>query len=92
MSSLADPSTSRVWAHCCRQIAVPVAVIVAETAFWFFAVQLHIVLSGSEISARENCTVSETHVPPTTLYPDGHVAVQDELAPAPVLLGPVHVT
>jgi hypothetical protein len=63
-----------------------------DTAFWFFTVQHQSVsMPGLQIDACTNCGVAAVQVPPTILWSAGHDAVHDELAPAPVFVGPVHV-
>ena len=76
------------------QIAVPAAAIAVAAAFWFFTVHDHIVfVPGSAIRPWTNCGVAVLfpQTPPAMVVPAGQVAVHDELAPAPELLGPVQV-
>ena len=81
--------------YCGRQIAVPCAAIAPLAEFWFLTRHAHIVLvPGSAIWPCANCgtAVLLAHTPLTIFVLAGHVAVHDELAPAPELDVPVHVT
>jgi hypothetical protein len=66
----------------------------AVVAFWFFTVHDHCVfVPGSAMNAWTNWGVAVwlAHVPPT-MVPALQVAVHEDDAPPPLLVGPVHVT
>jgi hypothetical protein len=73
-------------------MAVPIATMAVDTAFWFFTVQHQSVGDPVQMLPWVNCGVAATQVPPTIAVPAGHDAVHDDCAPPPLTDGPVHVT